>query len=355
MGSGHFPVEVTEYIARYLVELGVQPEESDEALVTNVTDGTGEADLTYWKRRVAQQCIYGVDLNPLAVELAKLSLWLVTAAKDRPLSFLDHHLRTGNALIGSWLNEVAAGQHPKAKSAQKRAKQAEEAQKEAGQLALSLLDDEFRQDTSHALDSIAAIERNRGITIKDVKAQEAAYEQLRHSFSEKYLNLANLGAALYYNLEIGPDVWRPMAGYALKRNVEDARLQQFDSWLNQSTLLAEKKAFFHWELEFPNIFFDSNGQPLGVRAGFDVVIGNPPYVRQEQLSADKPFFQDRYEVYHGVADLFVYFFAQGLRLLRKNGRLAYISSNTWIRANYLSLAQINDHVSAKQELAQRMH
>jgi hypothetical protein len=72
MGSGHFPVEVTEYIARYLVELGVQPEE------------TGEADLTYWKRRVAQQCIYGVDLNPLAVELAKLSLWLITAAKDRP-------------------------------------------------------------------------------------------------------------------------------------------------------------------------------------------------------------------------------------------------------------------------------
>jgi len=68
MGSGHFPVEVTEYIARFLVELGVQPEE------------TGEADLTYWKRRVAQQCIYGVDLNPLAVELAKLSLWLITAA-----------------------------------------------------------------------------------------------------------------------------------------------------------------------------------------------------------------------------------------------------------------------------------
>ncbi|HJT59404.1 MAG TPA: N-6 DNA methylase [Ktedonobacteraceae bacterium] len=337
MGSGHFPVEVTEYIARYLVELGVQPEEATEAPASRAVDGTGEADLTYWKRRVAQQCIYGVDLNPLAVELAKLSLWLVTVAKDRPLSFLDHHLRTGNALIGSWLSEVAAGQHPKAKSAQKRAKQAhesEEVQKEAGQLALALLDDEFRQDTSHALDSIAAIEGNRGITIKDVKAQEAAYEQLRRSFSEKYLKLANLGAALYYNLEIGSDIWRPMANYALQRNVEEAQLQQFENWLTQAIQLAEKKDFFHWELEFPNIFFDSNGQPLGDRAGFDVVIGNPPYVRQEQLSADKPFYQDRYEVYHGVADLFVYFFAQGLRLLRKDGRLAYISSNAWLRANY---------------------
>src|SRR5205807_3401462 len=117
MGSGHFPVEVVEHIARFLIELGAQPEE------------TSEADMTYWKRRVAQQCIYGVDLNPLAVELAKLSLWLITAAKDRPLSFLDHHLRTGNALIGSWLNEVAAGQHPGAKQTQKRAKLAAKAQK----------------------------------------------------------------------------------------------------------------------------------------------------------------------------------------------------------------------------------
>jgi type I restriction-modification system DNA methylase subunit len=304
MGSGHFPVEVTEYIARYLVELGVQPEE------------TVEADLTYWKRRVARQCIYGVDLNSLAVELAKLSLWLSTAAKDRPLSLLDHHLRTGNALIGSWLSDIAAGQHPKTKQLQKRAKQLEEAQKEAGQLALSLLDDEFRQNTSSALDSIASIERNPGDTVEDVKAQEAAYEGLRRRFSEKYLYLAD---------------------YALGKAVEHPQTRQFETWLDEATRLAKSKHFFHWELESPNIFFDSQGQPLGERAGFDVVIGNPPYVRQEQLSIDKSFFQEHYEVYHGVADLFVYFFAQGLRLLRKDGRLAYISSNAWLRANYATL------------------
>ncbi len=322
MGSGHFLVEVTEYIARYLVELGVQPEDTEEV------------DLTYWKRRVAQQCVYGVDLNPLAVELAKLSLWLITAAKDRPLSFLDHHLRTGNSLIGSWLSEVAAGQHPGAKQAQKRAKQAVEAQKEAGQLEFSLFDDEFRQTTSSALDSIAAIEHNPGVTIDDVKAQEASYEELRQLFSEKYLYLANLGAALYYDLEISSNVWRPLAEYALGKAVEHPQTPQFETWLDEAMALADKKHFFHWELEFPNIFFDSQGQPLGERAGFDVVISNPPYVRQEQLSADKPFFQEHYEVYHGVADLFVYFFAQGLRLLRKDGKLAYISSNMWLRTNY---------------------
>ncbi len=74
MGSGHFLVEVTEYIARFLVEQDIQPE-----------GVAREAELAYWKRRVVQSCIYGVDLNPLAVELAKLSLWLNTVAKDRPL------------------------------------------------------------------------------------------------------------------------------------------------------------------------------------------------------------------------------------------------------------------------------
>jgi N-6 DNA Methylase len=149
MGSGHFPVEVMEYIARFLVEQGVQSEE------------TSEADIMYWKRRVAQQCIYGVDLNPLAVELAKLSLWLATAAKDRPLSFLDHHLRVGNALIGSWLSEITTYQHPRAKQAHKRINEVEEKEKEAGQLSL-LSDDDFQQRTSIALNSIAIIEHNPG-------------------------------------------------------------------------------------------------------------------------------------------------------------------------------------------------
>ncbi|HLL77912.1 MAG TPA: N-6 DNA methylase, partial [Ktedonobacteraceae bacterium] len=321
MGSGHFPVEVTEYIARYLVELGIRADEDKET------------DLVYWKRRVAQQCIYGVDLNPLAVELAKLSLWLSTAAKDHPLSFLDHHLRAGNALIGAWLEDVAAGQNPATLRAQRRTKERVEAQREAGQMTIALFDEAFRQTTQDALASIAAIEQNPGVTITDVKAQEAAYDTLRRIFIEKYRRLANLGTALYYNLNVGADSWHPLADYVLGK-IEQPSSPQFDTWSEAAETLAERKHFFHWELEFPNIFFDSQGQSLGERAGFDVVIGNPPYVRQEQLGQDKPFYAEHYEVYHGVADLFVYFFAQGLRLLRAGGRLAYISSNSWLRANY---------------------
>ena len=327
MGSGHFPVEVTEYIARYLVELGVQPEEVGESIEK------GEAELSYWKRRVAQQCIYGVDLNPLAVELAKLSLWLTTAAKDRPLSFLDHHLRPGNALVGSWLSQVAVDQHPTAKQARQRTQQAAVRAQEAGQLSM-LADEEFLHSMSSALASITAIEHSPGITLKDVKEQEAAYEELRQRFSEKYRSLANLGVAIYYDLTIDEKLWRPLANAALGKTNGHQSLPEFATWLQEANALASKRRFFHWELEFPDIFFDHSGQPRGDQAGFDVVIGNPPYVRQEQLGPDKPFYRTHYDVYHGVADLFVYFFAQGLHLLRTDGRLAYISSNAWLRANY---------------------
>ncbi len=370
MGSGHFLVEVTEYIARYLVELGLRPDEASETTSQTTAKNSNEAneaDVTYWKRRVAQQCVYGVDLNPLAVELAKLSLWLVTVARDRPLSFLDHHLRTGNALVGSLIEDIAAGQHPRTKkhrrnvgasfsspprvgasfsspprvgasfSSPTRVGASFSSPPSPGAEQLLLLDDDFRQHASSALHAIAAIEANPGITISDVKAQEAAYADLKRRFSEQYLRLANLGAALYYDLNVSSDLWRPLANYALGKDGTldtPALTAQFAELLQSASDTATRKHFFHWELEFPNIFFDAQGQPLGEDAGFDVVIGNPPYVRQEQLSPDKPFFSEHYEVYDGKADLFVYFFAQGMNLLRTGGRLAYISSNSWLRANY---------------------
>jgi len=321
MGSGHFLVEVVEYIARFLVELGVRSEEIDEA------------DMAYWKRRVAQLCVYGIDLNPLAVELAKLSLWLATAADDRPLSFLDHHLRVGNALIGSWLSEIAPDQHLGLKNQKKKKAKVIEEKKETSQLSL-LSENEFQYNTSTALNFIASIEHNPGITIQDVKAQETAYVEQRQHFSERYRRLADLGVALYF-MDIDNELWKPLANHALGKAI--ALSLQFENIHEQAADLAKEKRFFHWELDFPNIFFDQQGQPLGEKAGFDVVIGNPPYVRQEQLSADKPYFSNHYSVYHGVADLFVYFFAQGLNLLRMGGRLAYISSNTWLRANYGTL------------------
>ncbi|MGZ7246490.1 Eco57I restriction-modification methylase domain-containing protein, partial [Streptococcus pyogenes] len=80
---------------------------------------------------------------------------------------------------------------------------------------------------------------------------------------------------------IDPAFWQPLADYATGRTIAvPAKLQE---WLDQADRIAERDHFFHWELEFPEVFFDRNGQPLGDEAGFDAVIGNPPYVRQELL------------------------------------------------------------------------
>ncbi len=353
MGSGHFLVEVVEHIARFLVDLGASVTTSSQVTSSQVARSQPptlepstfepEPDLAYWKRRVAQSCVYGVDLNPLAVDLAKLSLWLSTAAKDRPLSFLDHHLRVGNSLVGARLADLAAGGSPGAgpatgaTTAQERrraarvAKAAEQAQA-AGQASM-LDDDAFRQSLSLAVGSMWLIEDNPGLTVADVKQQEQIYLSLRETLARRYAALADLATARRFGLHIDPELAPRLAEYAAGQSV--ARFPQFDALLGQVSDLAEHHRFFHWELEFPEVFFDRHGYGLGERAGFDVVVGNPPYVRQEALAPYKAYFADVYpEVYHGTADLFVYFFAQGMRQLRQDGRLSYIASNSWLRANY---------------------
>ena len=98
-GSGHFLVGVVDYLAEELITHPDAPHMTETA--------SEETELAYWRRRVVESCVYGVDLNPMAVELAKLSLWLHTVAKGEPLSFLDHHIRCGNSLIGAKIENLS--------------------------------------------------------------------------------------------------------------------------------------------------------------------------------------------------------------------------------------------------------
>ena len=116
MGSGHFLVEATDFLARELLKvLSGEPleEHPKEMVVRESSEPYGlkepeEEDIRWARREVVERCIFGVDLNPMAVELAKLSLWLYTVAKNRPLNFLDHHLRCGNSLIGARIDDLAS-------------------------------------------------------------------------------------------------------------------------------------------------------------------------------------------------------------------------------------------------------
>ena len=344
MGSGHFPVAAMEYIARYLVDLGVTTDESpmtndqsDTAAGTSIRavdkhpsssvlrPSSSESDLAYWKRRVAQNCIYGVDLNPLAVDLAKLSLWLATAAKGKPLSFLDHHLRCGNALVGARVAELNAGSVPK------KARTTKKSQAAAGQI--SMLDDaDFARSMGLAVGSMWLIEETAGNTVAEVREQERLYADLRADLTRKYGKLADVAAARDFGLSVDATLWKGLSDYLARGGFE---VPQYATVLREAEAQAQAQRFFHWDLEFPEVFFDRHGQPLGERGGFDAVIGNPPYVRQEQLAPVKPYLQSAYaETYHGMADLYVYFYQQGLQLLRQGGRMSYIVTNKWMRAGY---------------------
>ncbi|RRR71913.1 MAG: hypothetical protein EI684_10840 [Candidatus Viridilinea halotolerans] len=319
MGSGHFPVAAMEYIAHYILNLGVQPP----------ADAGEEPDLVYWKRRVAQSCIYGVDLNPLAVDLAKLSLWLATAAKGRPLSFLDHHLRCGNALVGAMATELEGS-----KAAQRGKKKL--APEPTGQLSM-LEDPAFAGAMASAVGSMWLIEGSAGRTVTEVKEQEQLYELIRRGLTERFAVQADLRTAEAFGQAPAKSLWPSLVAYANKRNGNGGAfaMAAYDPLLAQLRDLAATQRCFHWDLEFPEIFFDRHGRPLGEQAGFDAIIGNPPYVRQEQLGPLKPYLQAAYaETYSGTADLLTYFFHQGVRLLREGGRLGYIASNSWLRANY---------------------
>jgi len=313
MGSGHFLVEATEYIARYLVGLGLQ-----------ATAGMGtEAELDYWKRRGVQACIYGVDLNPLAVELAKLSLWLATVSKDKPLSFLDHHLRCGNSLIGARVDDLGI-----APVAKKRRKAEEEV---TGQLSM-FEDDAFRQSMMTAVDSMWLIEGTDSSTVEGVKEQERIYRELRDELTRRYRRLADLWTACYFGLEIDPAMWLGLLAYATGR--APAQTAHYDDLLEQAQTIAEDKHFFHWELEFPEVFFDRFGRSLKEQAGFDTVVGNPPYERTKVFVEIQEYLNNTYQSAFGAYDIYVLFVEKSLSLLQEGKRLGYIVSNKFLIADY---------------------
>jgi type I restriction-modification system DNA methylase subunit len=327
MGSGHFLVEATEYIARYLVGLGLE-----------ATAGMGsEAELDYWKRRVVQACIYGVDLNPLAVELAKLSLWLATVSKDKPLSFLDHHLRCGNSLIGARVADLGVA------PVVKKPRKAEEEPVEQ----LSLFDDSaFVGQMRTATRFMQDIEAMASDTVEGVKEQERAYQSVVRDVTRQYRQLADLWTARYFGVEYDAAMWLGLVSYATGH--APAQVSQYEAILKQAGTIAEDRHFFHWELEFPEVFFDRFGGPLKDRAGFDAVVGNPPWIAVDNLpDEDKVFCRVMFAVAQkfDVAHAFV---QQGIALSRDNGFISMvIPEHSWIgefhttfRRNLLDSAQL---------------
>lgn len=339
MGSGAFLVAACRYLAARLLEAW-----SAEGL--SVGDSVGppggtpvplpgeETDREVLAiRLVADRCIYGVDRNPMAVEMAKLSLWLVTLAKDRPFSFLDHALRTGDSLLGVTSLEQIEYLH---------LDPARGAQLHGG----TLFDPTtvIRPLVEDAVRKRREIESFLVLDVADAESKRKLFEQA-HSELEQLSVIAKVvvGAALSTAtqseselgnrlLAIAPDVRAALdpdrSPEDRSARIEDLRLRA-EYWLDEGRPpIAPDRVCFHWPLEFPEVFIGRE------RPGFDAVVGNPPFQGGKRISGPYGATYREHLVKAiangrtGNADLVTYFFLRAAEVVREGGSVALLATNT---------------------------
>jgi len=225
MGSGHFLVNTSNYIANFITEILNEFE----------IIGTTETSTTYWRRWVVENCVYGVDVNPLAVELAKLSLWILSMSKEKPLSFLNHNLKTGNSLIGARLDDI--GKYP--------------GKGDKKQPSIFSDDRDFKEAVGKAISNYARITSTDSATL-DVIADKKAWLDEIDEILKPYKLVCDMHTSIYFGNEISE--WK----YKELIDNKDIVLSNF-----------AMPSYFHWELEFPAVAIEKDG--------FDINLGNPPW------------------------------------------------------------------------------
>lgn len=315
MGSGHFLVRATEFLAEHI---------ATNPYAHDAHTPEGESAIDYWKRRVVEHCIYGVDDNPLAVELAKLSLWLKTVARGKPLSFLDHHLRCGNSLIGAWVKDLATLPEIRIKGSRfKGSRKASQVEQIEFDFAT------FTQDMALAVGDMLNIEQRPTDTIKDVEEKARILHYLDETRRKKYRQIANLWTSTYFGNELSPPEYQDAINRLRGRPTLITMTPEKDlqSVLLKAQSIAREKHLFHWELEFPEVFFDRHGRKLE-NPGFDVVMGNPPYVRVDSLPGEnKRFWKCQFKAAMGKYDIYYLFLESSNSWAKTNRYYSFISPN----------------------------
>lgn len=318
-GSGHILLSAARRIATELA---------------SIREGAEQSSPTYYRaaiRDVIRNCIYGVDLNPLAVELCKVALWLEAHNPNEPLNFLDHHIKNGNAIVGlAHFEELENGIATEAfktlpgddkELAATFRKKNEEDRKTKGQLGtydLSKVDDSLKGLRKEFADFIALPES----TPEEIAAKAAAYQKLTNG--AKWWRLKNLA-----DLQV--------AQFFIPKTIENKEGlttdKQYRTYLNSGTQIldrgvslaqAQENKFFHWFLEFPEVF--ANG-------GFDCILGNPPFVAGARISTHFGNLFLNYIISSntnsgGQTDLVVYFLRRVHSIISKNGFLSLIATNS---------------------------
>jgi hypothetical protein len=316
MGSGAFLVEACRYLGDALVAAWTR-----EGKVGHHPDPVLAA-----RRRIAQCCLYGVDKNPAAVELAKLSLWLVTLAKQRPFTFLDGALRHGDSLVGLDMEQIRAfhwkpsGQRTLAEVGIDRAlSEAVEARHKLHALAQKEngVNPDWRDKTTLLRDAEDALGRLK--LIADVCLGAFFACDSDRDREQERLRRRDL-----------VETWLASEGGKAEKLEAELRKLQAELWKTQTP--------FHWMLEFPDVFWDKRDDPLedGAKNGvahMDAFVGNPPFsgkngITEQGGEAYLPWLLTVHDEAHGNSDLSAHFFRRVESMLGRHGTIGLIATNT---------------------------
>ncbi len=292
MGSGHFLVNLVDYLAdqvitsmgeaEALVDNYISPlTERIDIIRNTIIDNAKERgwaidveqldDRHIVRRMILKRCVYGVDKNPMAVELAKVALWLHTFTVGAPLSFLDHHLRCGDSLFGSWVRagiDKVKSQAPSLflEGPLQGAKRAA-----APMQVIEGLTDAEIAEAHRSADVFAEIE--------EMTTPLNAFLSLVHAFD--WLNIRDRDDqnALYaYFLGIFGDPIDIATG-KIEAKTEEPEGKRFAGMLDKARQLLDEERFLNWQVAFPGVW--SEWESAGLHGGFDAVIGNPPWDRMK--------------------------------------------------------------------------
>lgn len=298
-GSGAFLVEACR-------QLGARLEQAwDMHKAEKPPIPPDEDEVIHARRLVAQRCLYGVDRNPMAVDLARLSLWLATLAREHEFTFLDHAIKAGDSLVGLTQHEIEAANWDMSKP---------------GLPYIRILLKDRLERVREGREAIRGAEDNVTRSV----------QESRHSRVEEELEpLREIGDAViaaYFSAD------RPKAREHQRQKIESTVASPIGA--DQSPIWRAAHHFrmeqgwrpFHWEIEFPEVFRRDN-------PGFDAIVGNPPFAGKNTLAAGSaaaylPWLQHLHRGAHGNSDIVAHFFRRAFSLLRHDGVVGFVATNT---------------------------
>jgi hypothetical protein len=295
-------------------------------------------------REVIGRCVYGVDVNPMAVELCKVALWMEALDPGKALSFLDHHIQCGNSLLGATPAQIAGG-------IPNEAFEAGEGDVKTYCRTWKTRNKEFRAGVRDLFEDRPPWERQGDLARAILGMDEIADDSVEgvRQRQERYRQLVQSGG--YLSGRFLADVWcaawlwNKTDAFAYPITEREYRMVEKSPhdmvpWMRDEVQrLRGEGRFFHWHLAFPDVFrIPAKGERAenphaGWSGGFDAVVGNPPWVRQELLRPMKKLLRV-YEAFKSTADSSVYFLERGVQIARAGGRVGMLTPNKWFRTDY---------------------